>query len=454
MIFSSLEFLFLYLPAAFLIYYMTPKKFRNISLLALSFIFFAWGGGPVSLIFMIFATIINYCFGLWISKSQEKNNFRAAKVFFVLAVSLNFVFLAFFKYFDIYPFFCISFYSLHALSYIADIYSKSAKAQKNIASLGVYFAMFPKLMAGPVCRYSDFGEQISQRKESVSMFACGIRVFVCGLCKKVFFADTAKEIFAYTKALPEGDIAVLGAWLGLVSFCLYIYFELSGYCDMAIGLGKMFGFDFPENFNYPYVSRSISEFCKKWHISLVDWFLAYIWPFHKNKKGSFGKYLNMVFLWVAIGFWPGPKWNYLIFAAYFWIILILEKRVVLNILKKAPAFVGYIYSWVILLFGFLIFAFEDIPKGFSYLGRLFGFSAKGLIDTGAVYDFLRYLPFLALAAIGCTPWPKRLFHWFLERTEKLRFIKITVSVISALLFLICAAFLVDSGSVSFLYFGF
>ena len=454
MIFSSLEFLFLYFPAVVAIYYLTPAKFKNISFFFASLAFFAWGN-PINLVFMVFSISINYIFGLLIFRSKEKNNSKSAKLFFSAAVSMNFVFFAFFKYFNIYPMLGISFYCLHSFSYIFDIYSKSAKAQKNFASLGVYLAAFPKLAAGPICKYFDFESQVSHRKESVSMFACGIRAFICGLCKKVFFADGAKEIFTYIKSLPAGDVTVFGSWFGLVSFCLYLYFELSGYCDMAVGLGKIFGFAFPENFNYPYVSKSISEFCRKWHISLVDWFLEYIWPSYKNKKRTFWKYINIILLLVLVGFWFGAKWNYLIFVAYFLIILILEKRFILNVLNKVPAFFGHIYFWVVSLFGFLIFAFEDMQKGVLYLGKMFGFFSKGFIDLGTVYDILRYLPFLALAAIGCTPFPKKLFYKLWDKPNKSQPIfKIAVSVISMALFLICAAFLIDSGSSSFIYFGF
>ncbi|MCL2816229.1 MAG: MBOAT family protein, partial [Oscillospiraceae bacterium] len=269
-------------------------------------------------------------------------------------------------------------------------------------------------------------------------------------CKKVLFADAAASVFSYIKALPESDITVAGAWFGLIAFGLYVYFEFSGYCDMAIGLGRIFGFDLPENFNYPFVSKSVSEFFEKWHMSLIGWFLEYLsFPLKKNK------YLNIAAVSVLIGLWHGANWNYIILGLYFGIILTLEKRFVLNILKKAPAFIGRIYLWILTLFGFLIFAFEDMRKGFSYLGKLFGFSVKGFLDGGAIYDIMRYLPFLILAVIGCTPLPKSLFYKFSQKSNKSgQIANMAFSVISAALFLICAAFLIDSGSVSFLYFRF
>jgi alginate O-acetyltransferase complex protein AlgI len=393
----------------------------------------------------------NYIFSILIFKSKQKNNFGAAKIFVSAAVFFNLLFWLFFRYAgfiiksaNIYPPFGISFYTLFCLSYIFDVYNKSVKAQKNIISLGVYVSAFPKLITGPVCKYYEAEGQLTQRKESVFMFACGIRTFICGLCKKVLFADTAGAVFSYIKALPESDITTVGAWFGLIAFGLYVYFEFSGYFDMAAGLGKMFGFEFPENFKYPFVSKSISEFCRKWHITLFDWFREYIYhPLKKNKKGIW-RYMSIAAVSVLAGFWHGANWNYLILGAYFGIILILEKRFFLDILKKAPAVLGYIYSWIFMLLGFLIFAFEDMQKGFIYFGKLFGFSVKGFIDRGSVYDLFRYLPFLALALIGCTPLPKRLFYKLTDRADKFgQAVKIAFSVISAALFLICAAFLID-----------
>gem|GEM_PF-17238 len=452
MVFSSFVFLFSFFPASVILYYLTPEKFKNISFLLLSFVFFAWSG-PIFLIFMVFALAVNYLFGFWISNSKEKNNSRSAKIFLFAVVFIDLSVLFFFKFSglflksaNIYPLFGIPFYTLHILSYVFDIYSGDSKKQKNIVSLGVYFAAFSKILAGPVCKYSDFEPQLSHRKINVSLFFCGLRIFICGLCKKILFADTAKSIFVYIKALPDSDVTVVGSWFGLIAFGLFIYFQLSGYFDMAIGLGKIFGFDFPENLNYPYIAKSISEFCRKFCVTIFGWFFGYVYsPFCKNAKSAFLKYINIFTTCILVGFCFGSKFNYIILGAYFGIILIFEKLFVLNFLKKIPAFFCYIYFWVFILFGVLIFAFEDIKKGWVYFGRLFGFFVKGFIDGSSVYDILRYFPFLILAVLGCTPIPKKLFRKFIGKFGSIS--KISVFFASAALCLFCFAFMVaDSGS--------
>ena len=399
MVFFSLEFLFLYFPASIAIYYITPAKFRNISLFLASLVFFGWGG-VLCAVFLPVSITANYIFGLLISRQKGKHNIKREKLFFYAAVFMNLFFLAFLKYFG-FPVLVLLFYTLHIMSYIFDLYAGKSKAQKNIASLGVYSAAFFKITAGPVCKYHEMEKELTQRKESFSMFSRGILVFICGLCKKLFFADTAFSVFSYIKALPEGDITVLGSWLGLVFFFIYIYFGVSGYFDMASGLGKIFGFDLPKSFDYPCMAKSVTEFCRRFHTTLFDWFKDYLYiPFCKNKR--FAKALKFI-----------------------------------------PGFIGRIFTLVFVFFGCLILAFEDIQKGFVYFGRLFGFSVKRIIDTGAVYDVLRYLPFLVLAVLGCTPFFKKLKT--LGKSDKpKRVLKIAVPVISAVLLLFCTAFLVDS----------
>jgi alginate O-acetyltransferase complex protein AlgI len=296
------------------------------------------------------------------------------------------------------------------------------------------------------------------------MFACGVRTFICGMCKKVLFANTAGAIWTYIKALPDSDITVVGAWLGIIAFSFQIYFDFSGYSDMAIGVGKMFGFTFLENFNYPYISKSITEFWRRWHISLGTWFREYVYiPLGGNRKGLLIQYRNIAIVWLLTGFWHGANWNFILWGVYFGIILMLEKAFVLDLLKKAPVFVSRIYSIILIIFGWWLFTFDDMNKGMIHLGRMFGFSVNGFIDRGAVYDLLHYLPFFILAAIGSTPLPKKIFYKFFannnnsessKKSKTFAFMRIAAPVVSAVLFLICIAFLVDSSFNPFLYFRF
>jgi len=480
MVFSSLEFLFLYFAAAILIYFATPLKFRNLVLLLVSLIFYGWGE-PVYVFIMIFSVIVDYVCGWGVAKFKEKNKDKIARRFVIASVIINLSLLGFFKYanffidnlklipalsflkpLDITLPIGISFYTFQTMSYTIDIYMGNANVQKNIASFGMYVTSFPQLIAGPIVRYKDIEKQLTHRKESVIMFACGIRTFICGMCKKVLFANTAGAIWTYIKALPDNDITVVGAWFGIVAFSFQIYYDFSGYSDMAIGLGKMFGFTFLENFNYPYISKSITEFWRRWHISLGTWFREYVYiPLGGNRKGSLKQYRNIAIVWLLTGFWHGASWNYIIWGIYFGIILMLEKGFILNILKKVPGFVSHIYSVILILFGWLIFTFEDTNKGLVHLGRMFGASVNGFIDNGAVYDLLHYLPFFVLAIIGATPLPKKLFYKFFDNLNQSKnpakitsSIRISTPVISALLFLICIAFLIDSSFNPFLYFRF
>jgi len=477
MVFSSLEFIFLYFAVTVLIYFITPLKFRNFVLLIFSLMFYGWGE-PVYVFLMILSVILDYIFGLGVSIFKEKNNDKIARRFVIASIIINLSLLGFFKYADFFinnlkliPALSslkplnislpigISFYTFQTMSYTLDIYMGSAKMQKNITFFGMYVTLFPPLIAGPIVRYKDIDKQIRFRKESVVMFACGIRTFICGMCKKVLFANTAGAIWTYIKALPDSDITVVGAWLGILAFSFQIYFDFSGYSDMAIGLGKMFGFTFLENFNYPYISKSITEFWRRWHISLGTWFREYVYiPLGGNRKGALKQYRNIAIVWFLTGFWHGAHWNYIIWGIYFGIILMLEKGFILNALKKAPAFVSHVYSIILIIFGWLIFTFENTNKGLIFLKRMFGVSVKGFIDRGAVYDLLHYLPFFILAVIGSTPLPKKLFYKFFSRGDfqspANKIIRIATPVVSAVLFLICIAFLIDSSFNPFLYFRF
>ena len=481
MVFSSLEFLFLYLAVTLPLYFIVPFKYRNIVLLIVSLIFYGWGE-PVYVFLMMFSILVDYTCGYGVTKAREKNNANSekiAKIFVFATVIINLSILGFFKYSDFFinnlrliPFMSflhplnlrlpigISFYTFQTMSYTLDIYMGSAKMQKNITSFGAYVTLFPQLIAGPIVRYRDIGKQLTDRKESVALFAGGVRTFICGMCKKVLFANTAGAIWTYIKGLPSSEITVVGAWIGIIAFSFQIYYDFSGYSDMAIGIGKMLGFRFLENFNYPYISKSITEFWRRWHISLSTWFKEYVYiPLGGNRKGLLKQYRNIAIVWFLTGLWHGAHWNYIIWGAYFGVILMLEKGFLLKVMEKVPVFLNHVYAVILIVLGWLIFTFEDSHRGLIHLGRMFGISVKRFVDYGAIYDLLHYLPFFVLAVVGSTPLPKKLFYKFFNRdkedtSKSITVFRIAAPVVSAALFLICVAFLVDSSYNPFLYFRF
>ena len=473
MIFSSLEFLFLYLPIVIILYYISPLKFRNIILLAVSLIFYGWGE-PLYVFLMVFSITFDYIFGYFVSKYIKKEDKKTARKFVAASVICNLLLLGTFKYADFFienlrliPFLSgltpiglklpigISFYTFQTMSYTIDIYRQDANVQKNIASFGAYVALFPQLIAGPIIRYKDIDEQLRHRSESISMFANGVRTFTAGLCKKVLLANTAGAMWSYIKGLPANDMTAVSAWLGIIAFSFQIYFDFSGYSDMAIGLGKMFGFTFLENFEYPYISKSITEFWRRWHISLGSWFREYVYiPLGGNRKGLLKQYRNIAIVWLLTGFWHGASWNYVLWGIYFGIILMIEKGFLLELFAKLPVRLGFIkniYSVIFIIFGWWLFTFEDLSKGANYLLYMFGISGKGFIDNGAIYDLIHYMPFFIIAIIGSTPLPKKIFYKFFESSK---LFKMATPFVSVLLILLCVAFLVDSSFNPFLYFRF
>ena len=473
MVFSSLEFLFLYLPSVIILYYISPLKLRNIVLLVVSLLFYGWGE-PIYVFIMVFSIIVDYICGYFVSKYIAEDNKKTARKFVTASVICNLLMLGTFKYLDFFienlsliPVLSflepiglklpigISFYTFQTMSYTIDLYRRDANVQKNIASFGAYVALFPALIAGPIVRYKHIDEQLRRRNENFAMFANGVRTFTAGLCKKVLLANTAGEMWDYIKGLPPNYITAVGAWIGLLAFSFQIYFDFSGYSDMAIGLGKMFGFTFRENFEYPYISKSITEFWRRWHISLGSWFREYVYiPLGGNRKGLLNQYRNIAIVWFLTGFWHGASWNYILWGGYFGVILMIEKGFLLNALSKLPErlnFIKNIYSVILIIFGWWIFTFEDLSKATSHLLYMFGISGNGFIDNGAIYDLIRYTPFFAVAIIGSTPFPKKIFYKFFDSSK---IFKIATPFVSALLILLCIAFLVDSSFNPFLYFRF
>ncbi len=470
MVFSSLEFLLLYLTVTLLLYYIVPLKLRNIVLLLVSLVFYGWGE-PVYVFLMIFTITVDYIFGMLVERSLQAENQRRAKIFLIVSVVINLSILGFFKYYDFFisnlrlipalswlPLLNlglpigISFYTFQALSYVIDVYRGDTGAQKNIASFGAYVTLYPQLIAGPIVRYKDVDDQLSEREHSVELFASGVRTFIAGMCKKIFFANMAGQLWEYFKVIPLDERTVVGAWIGMICYSFQIYFDFSGYSDMAIGLGKMIGFRFLENFNYPYISKSITEFWRRWHISLGTWFREYVYiPLGGNRCSKLKQLRNIFVVWFLTGFWHGASWNYILWGLYYFVLLMIEKTFLLKKLEKAPAFVAHLYTLFFVLFGWLLFVFEDLSAGMIYLGNMFGVGVSGFISSLDIYNLVRNLLFFAILIIASTPLPKKLYQ---KLTASCSFARIAASVGGIAAFLLCIAYLVDSTFNPFLYFRF
>lgn len=470
MVFSSLEFLFLFLPVTLLLYYMVPKKYlawRNFVLFAVSLIFYGWSE-PVYVFLMAFTIAVDYVCGWLVGEYRKKGRNTAAKTTLIISVIVNIAILGFFKYCDFIltnlkaiPLFSslqplgielpigISFYTFQALSYVIDVYRDDAKYQKNPIAFGTYVTLFPQLVAGPIVRYKDIDDMLREREENIPLFASGVRTFCAGLAKKVLLANSVGALWQLFSETPADSRTVLGAWLGMICYTFQIYFDFSGYSDMAIGLGKMFGFRFLENFNYPYIASSITDFWRRWHMSLSTWFREYIYfPLGGSKVSKAKSYRNLFVVWFLTGLWHGASWNYILWGLYYFVILVIEKQFLGKFLEKLPKFVSHIYTLLLVMFGWLLFVFEDIGAGFVWLGNMFGRNVISFCDAGNLFDLLRNLPFFAILVIAATPYPKKLFYKLYEKSSAAR-IGAVIACGAALI--IGAAYLVDSSFNPFLY---
>lgn len=493
MVFSSILFMFRFLPLVLVLYYIAPKKIRNTILFIFSLIFYAWGE-PIYVVLMLFSTLVDYTHGLAVYNCKQKGQMGKAKLWVASSMIINLSLLGFFKYADFIignlnlipgvniPLLNlalpigISFYTFQTMSYTVDIYRGDALPQKNIISFGAYVALFPQLIAGPIVAYNTVAEQLEGRKETMDDFAAGVMRFMSGLGKKVLLANNIGLLWDMISARSTGEIPVLMAWLGITAYAFQIYFDFSGYSDMAIGLGKMMGFHFLENFDYPYVSRSITEFWRRWHISLGSWFRSYVYiPLGGNRKGFKVQIRNIAIVWLLTGIWHGASWNFLLWGAYFGIFLILEKLLWLDFLKKHRIF-SHVYTIFLVWVGWALFAFDDMGKVTQYLKAMFGLSGAGFINNETLYLLCSYAVLFGVLILASTPYPKRwtvqVMNWLEnkgkqpegmveEPSKKKRngSVGSTVSVILQLafvaaVFLISTAYLVDATYNPFLYFRF
>ncbi|SFB00097.1 MBOAT family O-acyltransferase [Clostridium frigidicarnis] len=467
MVFSSLIFIFIFLPITLAIYYISPRKFRNFVLLCASLVFYGWGE-PVYIVIMVFSTIFDYMNGLFISKYRK--NKPICNAIFLNSVVINLGILFFFKY---YGFLIdninsilglninfhslplpvgISFYTFQTLSYVIDVYLGKVKAQKNIISFGAYVTMFPQLVAGPIVRYSDVNKELDNRKETFDNFGCGVERFITGLGKKVLLANNIGLLWTSIKASNISEISVFTSWIGILAFTFQIYFDFSGYSDMAIGLGKMFGFNFIENFNYPYVSKSITEFWRRWHISLGSWFREYVYiPLGGNRNGLRNQCRNLLVVWFLTGLWHGASWNFIFWGLYFGFFILIEKLFLLKYLEKNKV-VAHIYTMILVILGWVFFDLDTLTNAFTYIKTMFGLNGAKFIDSASIYYLKNNIFLFIILGITSTP----IISNIIEKLKEDMNGKVMNMLILANIFimLISIAFLVNESYNPFLYFRF
>lgn len=455
----------MFLPFVLTLYYITPRRFRNLTLFIVDLVFYAWGE-PWLVILMLFSILLNYTSGILIGINREKKGL--ARFIFILSVILNLGLLGFFKYAGfigetlnmVMPFLNIpileialpigiSFYTFQTMSYTIDVYKNTVKVQKNIITFGTYVSLFPQLIAGPIERYEDVAEQLMHRKETLQGFTDGIKLFLIGLSKKVLLANEMGNLWDAVRESGTQSGA-LGSWVGIIAYTFQIYFDFCGYSEMAMGLGKMFGFDFLKNFDYPYISKSITEFWRRWHISLGTWFREYVYiPLGGNRKGLYRQIINIAVVWFLTGLWHGASWNFILWGLYFGVLLMIEKLFMLKVLKKAPAIISHIYSIIIILFGWVLFYFENLNEMGIFLARMFG--SDGFMMSGDIsVKIISYIPLLIVSAITSTPLISKLYHKI--KSKPILYVIDNAGCVLALL--LCTAALVSSDYNPFLYYKF
>lgn len=460
MLFSSIEFLFFFLPLSLLIYFAVPLRFRNGALLAVSLVFYGWGE-PLYVLLMVATVAADYLFGLLVARHRSRT-------WLITAVACNLALLGFFKYYDFFASLVglptlglalpvgISFYTFQALSYVVDVY-RGEKAQRNAVAFGTYITMFPQLVAGPIVRYADIKAELSSRTSTSERAAAGILRFVSGLGKKVLLANPAGEVFEHFSRMTGNGLGTLGAWVGIVFYALQIYFDFSAYSDMAIGLGHILGFTFPENFNYPYCANSIRDFWRRWHISLSTWFREYVYiPLGGNRRGLGRTLLNLLIVWSLTGLWHGAGLNFLAWGLYYFLLLAAERLFLGKLLARLPRPLQHAYALFFIVIGWVFFAHTEPFEALVYLGTMFGVYGPP-VAAGEVYELIRNALPLAIMLVGCTPLPRRLLYRYAGNGDGRALPlsrQVTLSLGALALLFLCTAYLTDSSYNPFLYFRF
>jgi alginate O-acetyltransferase complex protein AlgI len=473
MIFSSLLFLFRFLPAVLVLYYLAPRPLRNLVLLLCSLVFYAWGE-PVYIILMIVSILVSYTGGILVDRFKTQGKRRAARAALLGSSVVSLSLLGFFKYADFLigtvdsltgaginllkialPI-GISFYTFQTMSYTIDVYRGEAKVQKNLISFGAYVTMFPQLIAGPIVQYKTIDRQLRTRKETAGQFAYGIHRFMIGLGKKVLLANNAGALWDMVSSMEHTQIPVVMSWMGLAAYTFQLYFDFSAYSDMAIGLGHMFGFRFLENFNYPYISKSITEFWRRWHISLSTWFRDYVYiPLGGNRVGVWKHIRNILVVWMLTGIWHGASWNFVLWGLYYGILLLIEKFVLGKYLKKLPGVFQHIYCMFFVMLGWNLFVFDDMSAGISFARALFGTYGAGFCSRETLYLLYNNAVLMVLLILGSTQLPARAGNWICAKLRgKETILTIVKNVFYVGIFLLSVAWLVDASYNPFLYFRF
>jgi len=468
MVFSSLLFLFYFLPVVLGLYYLAPRRYKNLVLFVCSLFFYAWGE-PIYIVLMLFSSVVDYTHGLLIEKYRGKN---LAKWFVASSILINLGLLGFFKYADFFVLnlnallglkvaapnlplpIGISFYTFQTMSYSIDVYRGEAPVQKSFISFAAYVTLFPQLIAGPIVRYQTIAHELDSRTESIDKFAQGIKRFAVGLGKKVLLANNIGLLWSQIRATAPTELTVLTAWLGIIAFAFQIYFDFSGYSDMAIGLGKMFGFTFLENFNYPYIAKSVTEFWRRWHISLGTWFRDYLYiPLGGNRIGSLGVFRNLFIVWFVTGFWHGASWNFVLWGLYFGVLIALERLFLQRLLSQVPALVAHFYLIVVVCIGWVIFEFDSFGAGAGYLKVMLGLAGNPWADTQFLYYLVSHGLLLLILGLGATPLPNRIWEQLEAKLAKRR-TEVLTPALYLLLILAATVYLVDASYNPFLYFRF
>ncbi|MDR2531923.1 MAG: MBOAT family protein [Oscillospiraceae bacterium] len=482
MVFSSVPFLFMFLPLALAVYYVLPRRFQNLFILISALFFYAWGE-PKYIVVMLFSIQIDYFAGIMMWKYDRNDKVR--KIALLVSVIMNIALLGLFKYgifvtdnlnalgifgTDLsYPIFKIgsfeipiralppigmSFFTFQSMSYTIDLYKRKIEVQKNPITFAAFVTLFPQLVAGPIVRYSDIAAELENRKISLSMTYDGIMLFITGMGKKVLIANNIGALWSQVKLMELGELSVLTAWLGIIAFTFQIYFDFSGYSDMAIGLGKMLGFNFPQNFNYPYISKDISEFWRRWHMTLGNWFKSYVYfPLGGSRKGLRRTVFNLAVVWLLTGIWHGASWNFIVWGCFYGLIIIAEKAFLGKFIVKLPGFIRSGYVMLLVILGWVLFDTANLPTAFGYMGVMFGIGGNGvLFDNVSHYALLNYSVILLLCVFACTNLWRRVYDRLYPKIPV--FFNYGGVLYQAVIFVFVIAYLVDAGYNPFLYFNF
>lgn len=480
MVFSTSIFIYLFLPITLIIYYLAPKKGKNLIILLSGLLFYSWGE-PIYVIVMLISTMIDYFAGLIMNHFEGRKVPR--RICLIVSIVMNLGLLGIFKYsgfiaeninaiagtqlIDInnMNFFGIeylpmnmlpigiSFFTFQSMSYTIDLYLGNVKVQKNPISFAAFVTLFPQIVAGPIVRYDDVAKELDDRSITIDLIYDGIIKFIIGLSKKVLIANSIGALWTSIKATDIANVSVVSSWLGILAFTFQIYFDFSGYSDMAVGLGKMMGFNFPKNFDYPYLSKSISEFWRRWHITLGAWFKSYVYiPLGGNRKGMARTIFNLAVTWFLTGVWHGASWNFILWGTLYGVVIILEKLFLGKLLEKIPDIFGHIYTMLLVILGWVLFDTADLPTAGAYIAKMFGVGGGAFIDSMAMYQIATYGITFIICIIGCTNLPKLA----VEALKKKSAVLVNYGGIAVMtgMFIICAAYLVDQTYNPFLYFNF